>query len=120
MDNEMVLVTAPNEAGRKFVKLLMYKKVPFAVLTNSAGEERKLRRIGVENVIRMNTASAQKWFLPQGNVGNVFIFENSLNLTCRYLQICRSWTSRRCASLRNRAIPKAFIAVWVPIGSCIR
>lgn len=25
MDTEMILVTAPNEAGRKFIKLLMYK-----------------------------------------------------------------------------------------------
>ncbi|WKL00420.1 hypothetical protein Q0F98_25470 [Paenibacillus amylolyticus] len=38
MDTEMILVTAPNEAGRKFIKLLMYKKMPFAVLTNSAGK----------------------------------------------------------------------------------
>lgn len=31
MDTEMILVTAPNEAGRKFIKLLMYKKcrLPF-------------------------------------------------------------------------------------------
>lgn len=36
--------------------------MPFAVLTNSADEERKLRRLGVEHVIRMNTAAAEKWF----------------------------------------------------------
>ncbi|WP_244964892.1 hypothetical protein [Paenibacillus barcinonensis] len=106
MDTEMILVTAPNEAGRKFVKLLMYKKMPFAVLTNSAGEERKLRRIGVEHVIRMNTAAAQKWFLPQASVGNVFIFENSLNLTCRYLQIVRSWTSKPLCVITEQSHPK--------------
>lgn len=66
MDTEMILVTAPNEAGRKFIKLLMYKKMPFAVLTNSAGEERRLRRIGVEHVIRMNTAAGSKMVFAAG------------------------------------------------------
>ncbi|MCM3783610.1 hypothetical protein M3231_11530 [Neobacillus mesonae] len=94
MSDEVILVTAPNEAARNFIRLLMYKKLPFAVLTNSAQEERKVKRLGVEHIIRMDTALASKWLLPNATVGRIFIFENSLNLTCRFLQICRPWTRK--------------------------
>ncbi|MET3549306.1 hypothetical protein ABID47_005943 [Paenibacillus favisporus] len=92
MDN-VVIVTAPNEAGRNFIKLLMYWKRPFAVLTNSAQEERLLRKMGVQRIIRLNTNHAEDWVVPEMEVGKIFLFESSLNLTCRYLQICRPWTS---------------------------
>lgn len=44
MEGRLIIVTAPNEAGRSFVKLLIYKKLAFAVLTNSAQEERQLKK----------------------------------------------------------------------------
>ncbi|WP_211749980.1 hypothetical protein [Paenibacillus sp. Marseille-Q4541] len=94
MNNEIILVTAPNEAARNFIRLLIYKKLSFAVLTNSAQEEKKVRRLGVEHIIRMDTAFAHKWALPNATVGRIFLFENSLNLTCRFLQICRPWTRK--------------------------
>ncbi|GAB6988200.1 hypothetical protein [Paenibacillus pini] len=93
MEHEVIIVTAPNEAGRKFIKLLMYLKRPFAVLTNNVQEERELLKMGVERVIRLNTNYTDEWVVPELEVGKIFLFENSLNLTCRYLQICRPWTS---------------------------
>ncbi|MEC0372588.1 hypothetical protein [Paenibacillus chibensis] len=94
MDEELIIVTAPNEAGRKFIKLLIYLKRPFAVLTNNAKEERELKKLGVTRIIRIHTNNTDEWVVPEQRVGRIFIFENSLNLTCRYLQICRPWTSR--------------------------
>lgn len=94
MSDEVILVTAPNEAARNFIRLLMYKKLSFAVLTNSAQEEKQVKRFGVEHIIRMDTAFTSKWLLPNAAVGRIFIFENSLNLTCRFLQICRPWTRK--------------------------
>lgn len=94
MEEEFIIVTAPNEAGRKFVKLLMYLKRPFAVLTNNVQEERELKKIGVQRVIRLNTKQTDEWIVPGHSIGKIFLFENSLNLTCRYLQICRPWTAK--------------------------
>ncbi|MDO7907285.1 hypothetical protein Q5741_12800 [Paenibacillus sp. JX-17] len=106
MEDSLILVTAPNEAGRNFIKLLMYKKLAFAVLTNSAHEEKKLKKMGVARIIRINTAHAENWFLPHECVGKVFIFENSLNLTCRFLQICRSWTRERVCVITQSGNPQ--------------
>ncbi|BFH64902.1 MULTISPECIES: hypothetical protein [Paenibacillus] len=94
MEEELIVVTAPNEAGRKFIKLLIYLKRPFAVLTNNLKEERALKKLGVSQIIRIHTNHTDEWAVPEQKVGRIFIFENSLNLTCRYLQICRPWTSR--------------------------
>lgn len=94
MQDEYVLVVAPNEDGRKFIKLLMYKKIPFVVLTNSAQEEKKFKKMGVTHTLLIHTAFTQDWILPEVAVGRAYIFENSLNLSCRYLQICRPWTSK--------------------------
>ncbi|MEC0239398.1 hypothetical protein P4H66_05960 [Paenibacillus dokdonensis] len=94
MVEELIIVTAPNEAGRNFIKLLIYLKRPFAVLTNNLKEERELRKLGASQIIRIHTNNTVEWVVPEQRVGRIFIFENSLNLTCRYLQICRPWTSR--------------------------
>ncbi|MFK4300187.1 hypothetical protein ABH892_000279 [Paenibacillus sp. RC254] len=93
MEGRLIIVTAPNETGRNFVKLLMFKKLAFAVLTNSAQEERQLKKMGVEHIVRINTMQAGKWNFPKKEIGCVYLFENSLNLTCRFLQICRPLTS---------------------------
>jgi hypothetical protein len=92
VEEELIVVTAPNEAGRNFIKLLIYLKRPFAALTNNAKEERDLKKLGVSKVIRLHTNNTEEWVVPEWRIGRIFIFENSLNLTCRYLQICRAWT----------------------------
>ncbi|MDP4099076.1 hypothetical protein OIN60_20320 [Paenibacillus sp. P96] len=92
MPNETILVVAPNNDGRKFVKLLMHHRLSFAVLTNSSAEEKQFAKQGVEQIIRIDTSMMDKWVIPKMTVGRIFVFESSLNLTCRYLQICRSWT----------------------------
>lgn len=94
MQTETILVVAPNNDGRKFVKLLQHHHLPFAVLTNSTAEEKHFEKQGVEQILRIDTSMTEKWVIPKMTVGCIFIFESSLNLTCRYLQICRSWTER--------------------------
>ncbi|MHA0857507.1 hypothetical protein [Paenibacillus sp. CMAA1364] len=94
MDDVSIMVVAPNEDGLKFIIHLMDMKRKFVVLTNSRVEEQKFRNMGVENVIRIDTFKTNRWVIPQVDVGRIYIFESSLNLSCRYLQICRPWTSQ--------------------------
>ncbi|OAB45676.1 hypothetical protein [Paenibacillus antarcticus] len=94
MEDAIILVIAPNEDGRKFVDQLMYRKKSFAILTNNRAEEKMYQKMGVKNVVRIDTFMTKKWIVPQIAVDKIYIFESSLNLSCRYLQICRPWTSQ--------------------------
>ncbi|TDF96311.1 hypothetical protein [Paenibacillus piri] len=91
---EIDLVSAPNKAGEAFICHLMRQGLPFAALTNNKSEKQRLERIGVSRIVIIDTASQSKWAVPQFPVGKVFLFEQSLNLCCRYIQICRSWTAK--------------------------
>lgn len=93
-DRELVLVSAPNLAGERFMKLLKMKRVPFAALVNNKAECERVTALGAERIIEVNTGEEMTWIVPDASIGNVYLFEKSLNLTCRYLQICRSWTSK--------------------------
>ena len=91
---QFTLVYAPNKAGENFVKLLKYKGIPYAVLTNNEEARSYWIGLGVQHVICIDSADHQTWIVPDVAVGNVYIFEQSLNLCCRFIQICRSWTSK--------------------------
>ncbi|BFH68566.1 MAG: hypothetical protein E6230_16525 [Paenibacillus dendritiformis] len=91
---EVVLVSAPNAAGEAFVKLLLEKDIPFAALANNRSELKRMRALGARHLILLHTSDEKTWVIPQLAVGKIFLFERSLNLCCRYLQICRSWTSK--------------------------
>lgn len=91
---EIVLVSAPNAAGEAFVKLLLQRDIPFAALANNRAELKRMRALGARHLILLHTADEKTWVIPQLAVGKIFLFERSLNLCCRYLQICRSWTSK--------------------------
>jgi len=106
VNREVVLVSAPNAAGERFAKALKNKGIPFAVIVNNAAEYERIRALGVEHIIVINTAKEDSWLTPRMAVGRVFLFEKSLNLCCRYAQICRSWTSKPICVVTGSSNPR--------------
>ena len=68
--------------------------IPFIALTNNKLERIKLEGQGVKQIIQVDTSDPGASIIPDYPIGNVILFEESLPLSCRYLQICRRWTSR--------------------------
>lgn len=91
-DQPYVLVSAPTKAGETFMLLLKQKGVSFAALTNNELELKRLKKLGIRQILSVDTKDHGSWSLPEFPIGKVFLFENSLPLCCRYIQICRSWT----------------------------
>lgn len=91
MEGECILVAAPNKAGMNFTLLLLAKGRNVAVLVNNKTEEQQARKVGAQ-VIRVKTDDEKTWLVPKFPIDRAFIFETSLTLTCRYLQLCRKWT----------------------------
>jgi hypothetical protein len=94
VNRDVVLVSAPNVAGERFMKLLKQKNIPYAAIVNNTAEYERIRALGAEHIIVVNTTKEDSWLIPEIGVGKVYLFEKSLNLCCRYVQICRSWTSK--------------------------
>lgn len=117
MEREYIVVAGMNEAALSFIRLLQFKELPFAVITNNKQEEKELRNIGISNVIRINTNNRFSWEVPNMAIGKVFVFESSLALSCRYLQCCSLWTTKPIyvitPYLNPRAIYKGLGAKYV-------
>lgn len=94
MEPSRILVAAPNEAGRNFIRLLLCKKLPVAAVTNNGREEKALRKLGVNDIFHVNTSCIKGSAVPDFPIGRAYIFESSLPLTCQYLQWIRPWTSQ--------------------------
>lgn len=91
---DYILVSAPNKMGEIFVRKLMAQQQAFAVIVNNKREGEEYKRIGVKHIIMVDSGDESTWQIPELPVGIVYLFESSLNLCCRYIQICRSWTSK--------------------------
>lgn len=91
MEQRRILVAASTEAGRKFIRLLLYRQVPVAAMTNNKREEKLLKDIGVNEILRVSTIHNKAGEIPKFPIGRVFIFEISLPLTCAYLQLVSRW-----------------------------
>lgn len=117
MEREYMLVAGMNEAAQTFIRLLQYKGIPFAVLTNNKQEQKQFENNGVATVIRVDTSEQASWDVPEIAIGNVFVFESSLALSCRYLQCCSLWTTKPIyvitPHLNPRAIYKGLGAKYV-------
>ncbi|MCY9669919.1 hypothetical protein M5X11_34265 [Paenibacillus alginolyticus] len=48
----------------------------------------------MKQIIQVNTSEPGLSIIPDYPIGNVILFEESLPLCCRYIQICRGLTSR--------------------------
>ncbi|AJY76744.1 hypothetical protein [Paenibacillus beijingensis] len=92
---DYILVSAPNAAGEEFLKQLSRRGIPTAVMVNNQTEYERICSLGADRVIRVNTADKDSWkeFAPIA-VAKIYLFEKSLNLCCRYAQMCRSWTKK--------------------------
>ncbi|MBB6669762.1 hypothetical protein [Cohnella nanjingensis] len=91
---EYILISAPNVAGEQFMKQLSRREIPFAAIVNNKADFERLNEWGVANRIAVDTTQVHTWAVPELAIGKVFLFEKSLNLCCRYIQICRAWTSK--------------------------
>lgn len=91
---ERILVSAPTKAGEQFIRLLQSKQLPFAALTNNEDEKKRLEEMEVGCIIVLDTRDSQAPMIPAFPIGKAFLFERSLPLCCRCLQICRPWTAR--------------------------
>lgn len=105
-NSEFTLVAAPTKAGEQFIQLLKLKKKPFAVVTNNKHEQQQLAKHGVDHVLLMNTSDHDSCVIPEYPIGNIFLFENSLPLCCRYLQITRKWTSKNVYVITSSDNPR--------------
>ncbi|MDQ6421720.1 hypothetical protein RB620_20035 [Paenibacillus sp. LHD-117] len=103
---EIVLVSAPNLVGEQFVKSLQLKRVPYAAIVNNNQEYDRMRSLGVENIITVNTIDDDTWVMPDIRIGRVYLFEKSMNLCCRYILICRKWTVKPIYVVTESIKPK--------------
>lgn len=88
-----ILVTAPNKTGECFIRELIQRRLPFAAIANNGKEKQRLEELGVNTILTLDTNDEGTWIAPDFPVGKVYIFESSLNLSCRYIRICKTWTS---------------------------
>ncbi|MBB3111593.1 hypothetical protein FHS18_003661 [Paenibacillus phyllosphaerae] len=105
--DSFTLVTVTNKKGKDFLSVLHARGLPCAVLTNSKQEKLELEAMGETNIVLVDTGDRSSWGPPEIPIGKVFIFEESLPLTCRYLQAVKSWTHEPvyvvtgCGMIRN-------------------
>ncbi|SEC45449.1 hypothetical protein [Paenibacillus sp. GP183] len=88
-----VLVYAPNGMGEKFIHLLENRGIPFAALVNCSSLRERMENLRINQIIQVDTKNHSKWVVPEIAVGSIYLFENSVSACCRYIQICRQWTT---------------------------
>jgi hypothetical protein len=88
----LVLVSAPTVAGEAFVRLLRFKGVGIAALSNNDAESQAMARLGVEQHYQVDTHSRKDVTPPPFAIALVCLFERSLPLTSLYIQLCRRFT----------------------------
>lgn len=106
VNRDVVLVSAPNVAGEQFMMLLKKEEIPFAAIVNNKSEYERIAALGAAHFIVVNTTKEDSWIIPVVGIGKVFLFEKSLNLCCRYVQICRSWTSKPIYVITGSSNPR--------------
>ncbi|RED52964.1 hypothetical protein [Cohnella lupini] len=92
--DELILVSPATKAGESFIHALKVRGMPFATLTNNENGKKRLVKLGVEHVLRVDTRGNKPNVVPELPIGKVYLFEDSLTLCCRYIQICRQWTGK--------------------------
>lgn len=111
---EFVLVCAPTKGGEHFIKMLKIKGIRVAGLTNNSEGKARLEELGVENNILVDTRHQKTWSRPPFPVSRVYLFENSFTLCCRYIQMCRAWTSQPIVVITTSLKPRL---VYTSLGA---
>ncbi|GAK40291.1 hypothetical protein PUW24_09620 [Paenibacillus urinalis] len=104
-DDDVIIVAAGGKPGRSFIKTLLMKGLPFAILVSSEHERKEMQRLYVEPVIQVDSFE-QAPEPPDFHVGHVFLFEESLPVCCKYIQVCRSWTCKPIYVITERSKPR--------------
>ncbi|SFF20618.1 hypothetical protein SAMN05216378_5456 [Paenibacillus catalpae] len=104
--DDYILVSAPNVQGEDFIKQLQRRHIPFAAIVNNKTEYERMLVLHVNTIIVINTNDEATWRVPELPIGRIFLFERSLNLCCRYIQICRSWTSKSICVITDSTNPR--------------
>ncbi|MBW4840399.1 MAG: hypothetical protein KZY74_13480 [Paenibacillaceae bacterium] len=112
--NEYALVTFPNPLAVDFIRTLKYRDIPFALMVNNDRSRQEAIDRGIEHVILVDTTKRKNKAVPEISIGPVYIFEESLTLTCRYLQLCRTWTSKPVYVITQKRHPSA---VYTKLGA---
>ncbi|WP_438435365.1 hypothetical protein [Gorillibacterium sp. sgz500922] len=107
-----VIVSAPGPAGEQFIRMLKYKKIPFAVLINHPDQKERLAKLGVQDFVQVDTKVTDLAAVAGDPPRMVVLFEDSLNLTCRYLKLCSTWTEGPVYVISQNSIPR-------PIYRCL-
>lgn len=94
IEPEYILVSAPNHTGEGFIRHLIAQGFPVAAIVNNSEEKRRMELLGVKRILMVDTKDINTWTVPDFSVGKVFLFERSFTLCCRYIQLCRKWTSK--------------------------
>ncbi|RKN78246.1 hypothetical protein [Paenibacillus ginsengarvi] len=108
---DIILVSAPNKAGERFIRGLQQIGQPVAGLANSIREQERLKELGVKTIAVVDTANENTWVIPDFPVGSVYLFESSLNLSCRYIRVCRSWTAKSIYVITGSGNPRLIYKV---------
>lgn len=101
-DSKLTLVYAPNEPARRFVKLLLSLGVPVAAVVNSGRQKRIHEGYGISRFVRFNTKT-DDCPLKRGSINNVYLFDDSVPLICKYLKLIRPYVSGRIIVVTQRA-----------------
>ncbi|MDQ0914540.1 hypothetical protein [Paenibacillus sp. V4I5] len=101
-ESEFLLVVAPTKAGEQFIHHLELKGLPFVVVVNNKNEQLHLTKFDVDHFILLDTDAQETWKAPNYSISKIFLFEDSLSLCCRYLQIVRKWTSESLYVITER------------------
>ncbi|MGF7050510.1 hypothetical protein J2T13_005059 [Paenibacillus sp. DS2015] len=107
VQQDVMIVSAPNVIGEAFIRQLIRYKIPFAAITNNKIERERLKKMGVEKTLMVGTTDERTWVIPAFPVGKIILFESSLNLSCRYLRICRTWTSEPIYIITHSSNPRS-------------
>ncbi|MDF2651040.1 MAG: hypothetical protein K0Q73_6845 [Paenibacillus sp.] len=103
---EIIIVSAPTKAGEAFIRQLLRNRVEVAGIANNVNERMKLVELGVSRISLIDTKDENTWAVPDYPVGKIFLFESSLNLSCRYIRVCRGWTSKKMYVITRSGKPR--------------
>jgi hypothetical protein len=101
-----VLVYAPNGIGEKFIHLLQNREIPFAALVNCSTLRERMENLRINQIIQVDTKNHSKWVIPEIAVGSIYLFESSVSVCCRYIQICRQWTTEPICIITQSSHPR--------------
>lgn len=104
-EEEFLLISPATIVGERFMRTVQARGLPFAALVNNETDRARWERSGIAHVIEADTMSRDSTRPPELRIGKVFLFERSLPLTCRYLQICRPWTTRPIYVIKSGSHP---------------